>query len=80
MAKKKQLPKHVYRKRIGVYLYFEKRVNHQLNLKTKIQIILNFMLSMQRLFVASLKKAIEARTSDKRNFNKLIESYRKVVS
>ena len=77
MAKKQQLPKHVYLKgRINKYLYFEKRGWPTIKFKNQDANHPDFYAEYAAIIRGEFKRPIEATTNDKRNFNKLIESYR----
>ena len=79
MAKKKQLPKHVYYKgRIGKSLWFEKRgwptIKFQNQDATSPAFYAEYAAILRGEFE---KRPLEATTSDRRTFNKLIASYEK---
>ena len=80
MGKKKQLPKHVYEKGGGRHktktLYFEKRGWPSIKFQTQDTSHPNFYAEYAAILRGEFdKKPLEARTSDKRTFNKLIQSY-----
>jgi len=77
MAKKQQLPKHVYNKgRINKYLYFEKRGWPTIKFKNQDANHPDFYAEYAAIIRGDIERPLEATTSDKRTFNKLIESYR----
>ena len=80
MGKKKQLPKYVYEKGGGRHksksLYFEKRGWPSIKFQTQDSKHPNFYAEYAAILRGEFdKKPLEARTSDKRTFNKLIQSY-----
>ena len=80
MGKKKQLPKYVYEKGGGRHksksLYFEKLGWPSIKFQTQDSKHPNFYAEYAAILRGEFdKKPLEARTSDKRTFNKLIQSY-----
>ena len=79
MGKKKQLPPHVYLKgRINKYLYFEKRGWPTIKFQTQDADHPNFYAEYAAIMRGEFaKRPLEATTSDRQTFAKLIASYEK---